>query len=127
MPREKREKGAWQKEEKRKRRVLCLPCFGWSERERETDNRFSMVRQSPRLLKDVNDAEEAELRRLEGRVDDVPVVDGTVDSDADNGGGGDTAVVVQVSGGKSNKTGFALARAKLSEEKKEYRDGKRKP
>ena len=28
---------------------------------------------SPRLLKDVNDAEEAELRRLEGRVADMPV------------------------------------------------------
>ena len=55
------------------------------------------------MQKDVNDAEEAELRRLEGRVADVPVVDGTDDSNADNGGGGDTAVVVQVSGGKSRK------------------------
>ena len=67
-----------------------------------------MVRQSPRLLKDVNDAEEAELRRLEGRVDDVPVADGTGDSGGDSGGGG-TTQVVQVSGGRSKKTGFALA------------------
>ena len=61
--------------ERRKENVVFSVCLrwlvaaGWSER---AVNRFVMVRQSPRLLKDVNDAEEAELRRLEGRVDDVP-------------------------------------------------------
>ena len=60
------------------------------------------------------DAEEAELRllrRLEGRVDDVPVADVTEDSGGGCGGGEIVQVVHEVSGGRSKKTGFALARA----------------
>ena len=59
----------------------------------------------------MNDAEEAELRRLEGRMDDVPVADVTEDSGGGCGGGEIVQVVHEVSGGRSKKTGFALARA----------------
>ena len=72
-----------------------------------------MVRTSPRLQKDVDYAEEAELWRLEGR-GPMPVAEG-LDDQPGIRGSEEPAEAAQVSGGKSMKTGFVLARAKLSE------------
>jgi hypothetical protein len=52
-------------ENRRREKKTSCSLFAWFER--RACQSFHMVRQSPRLLKDVNDAEEAELRRLEGR------------------------------------------------------------